>query len=131
MAIAKDDKDWKKILTPEKYRVLREQGTELPFSGEHNNNKDNGNYHCAACNHILFSSDTKFDSKSGWPSFTKPKSRENVTLISDNSLGMLRTEVRCGKCGSHLGHVFDDGPAEDGGERFCINSIALDFKKRP
>ncbi len=130
MKIDNTDKDWKKILTPEQYHVLREQGTEMPFSGKYNSNKDDGDYRCAACHAVLFSSTAKFDSHSGWPSFTSPKDREHVKLESDSSLGVIRTEVRCRNCNSHLGHVFDDGPTKDGGQRYCINSAALDFEKK-
>ncbi len=119
--------DWKKKLTPEQYQVLREKGTELPFSGKYVNHKETGNYMCVACGAELFSSDTKFDSHCGWPSFFKAKS-QNIELRDDNSHGMQRIEVLCKNCGGHLGHVFDDGPKPTG-QRFCINSVALDFKK--
>lgn len=118
---------WKKKLTPEQYEVLRMKGTEKPFTGKLLNNKEKGDYVCAACGNMLFSSDTKFESGTGWPSFTDPKNKENVELIQDNSHGMSRTEVICKKCGGHLGHVFDDGPA--GKKRYCINSCSLNFKK--
>ena len=111
------------------YKVLREKETEPPFTGEYLNTKEKGVYNCAACGVELFSSDTKFDSGSGWPSFTEPKNRENVKLEIDTSLGMERVEVVCKKCGSHLGHVFDDGPKDKGGQRFCINSCALELKE--
>ncbi len=123
------DEELKKKLTPEQYRILREGGTEAPFTGEFWNEHGNGMFACAACGAELFSSDTKFDSGTGWPSFTDPVNREHVTLVQDVSHGMARTEVRCKNCNSHLGHVFDDGPAEKGGKRYCINSACLVMKK--
>jgi peptide-methionine (R)-S-oxide reductase len=125
-----DDRDLRERLSPEQYAVLREGATERPFSGRYVDEKADGMYHCAACGAQLFDSTTKFDSGSGWPSFTEPANRENVDLLEDRSHGMVRTEVRCKACGSHLGHVFDDGPVEAGGERYCINSLALDMKPR-
>ncbi len=127
--INKTNEDWQKELTPEQYAVLREKATEAPFTGEYVNNHDEGVYQCAACGQQLFSSDTKFDSGTGWPSFTDPMNLENVELVEDTNHGMHRTEVVCKKCGSHLGHVFDDGPQDKGGKRFCINSCALNFQK--
>ena len=124
------DEDWKKRLTPQQFHVLREKGTEAPFSGRLVNNHDTGMYQCAACGHDLFSSDAKFDSGTGWPSFDQPVNRENVELRDDNSFGIHRTEVICKNCGSHLGHVFPDGPKETTGQRFCINSAALAFKPK-
>lgn len=118
---------WREKLTPEQYHVVREKGTEAPFSGVYLDNHESGMYHCAACGHELFTSESKFDSGSGWPSFTDPVTAQNVTLSPDESLGMRRTEVACGHCGSHLGHVFDDGPTEQGGLRYCINSLSLQF----
>lgn len=122
--------EWKQKLTPEQYHILREKGTEQPFTGKYYNNHETGMYECAACGHELFSSDAKFDSGSGWPSFDQPVNRENVELIPDNSMFMQRTEVLCKNCGSHLGHVFDDGPNETTGKRYCINSCSLNFKSR-
>ncbi len=124
-----DDSKWKKKLTPEQYKVLREKGTEIPFTGKLLHNKEKGDYVCAACGTVLFSSDAKFDSGTGWPSFDKPENLENVELKTDISFGMKRTEVLCKKCGGHLGHVFDDGPTKTG-QRYCINSCSLEFKKK-
>ena len=126
-----DDEELRRRLTPEQYAVLRQGATEPPFSGEYVDTKADGSYHCAACGAELFDSGAKFDSRSGWPSFTEPANRANVELIEDRSHGTVRTEVRCSNCGSHLGHVFDDGPVEAGGERWCINSLALDLEERP
>ena len=120
---------WKKKLTSEQYNVLREKGTEAPFSGKFYKNFENGMYECAGCGNPLFSSETKFDSDCGWPSFDRSL-EGNVELFSDDSLGMSRTEVVCKNCGGHLGHVFDDGPKETTGKRFCINSISLNFKPK-
>lgn len=122
------DKQWKDILTKDQFIVLRQKGTEAPFTGKYYANKEKGTYTCAACGQELFSSDAKYDSGSGWPSFFKPISDDRVTLKTDNSNFMVRTEVLCSRCGSHLGHVFDDGP-EPTGKRFCMNSISLDFKQ--
>lgn len=119
---------WKEKLTPEQYHILREKGTEQAFTGKYYNNHESGMYECAACGHPLFSSDAKFESGSGWPSFDRPENLENVELRDDNSFMMHRTEVICKNCGSHLGHVFDDGPRETTGQRYCINSCALNFK---
>lgn len=116
-------------LSADEYRVLREAGTEAPYSGEYVNNHDTGMYHCKVCGVALFSSDKKFDSGSGWPSFTDPAVAENVGTRTDNSHGMKRTEVYCKHCDSHLGHLFEDGPKEEGGKRYCINSVSLDFKQ--
>lgn len=134
--IQKSEQEWKKELSPEQYHILRERGTERPFTGEYDKTKDKGMYLCAACGQALFSSDTKYDSGSGWPSFYAPAKEENVALEQDTSMGMRRTEVMCSRCGGHLGHVFDDGPTAlpDGrqatGKRFCINSVALKLKKK-
>ena len=124
--IAKSEQEWREQLTPEQYEVLRKAGTEPPFTGEYVYNKASGEYRCAACSATLFAADTKFDSGTGWPSFTEPAVAEAVELRPDNSLFMRRTEVLCRNCGGHLGHVFDDGPGP-GGQRYCINSLSLDF----
>jgi len=123
------EEDWKKKLSPDQYRILREKGTETPFSGALLHNKGDGMYYCAGCGAALFSSKDKFDSGSGWPSFSDVVKSDAVVLTDDTSHGMHRVEVSCKKCGGHLGHVFDDGPKDAGGKRYCINSGALDFKK--
>ena len=117
------------MLTPEQYAVLRERGTEAPFTGEYVHEKADGTYECKACGNPLFSSDAKFDSGTGWPSFTEPANLQNIELHEDTSLTMRRTEVTCKKCGAHLGHVFDDGPRAEGGKRYCINSVCLMLDK--
>jgi peptide-methionine (R)-S-oxide reductase len=127
----KTEEEWQQDLSPEQYDVLRRGGTETPFSGKYWNDHERGMYACAACGAELFSSDTKFDSGTGWPSFSDPVNAEHIELIVDDSHGMHRTEVRCRRCGSHLGHVFDDGPADKGGKRFCINSACLEKKAMP
>ncbi len=116
-------------LTPEEFEVTQRGGTEAPFTGEFYNHHEHGMYACKVCGHELFKSDTKFDSGTGWPSFTEPANLANIELIADDSHGMHRTEVRCKHCGAHLGHVFDDGPQDKGGKRYCINSCSLDFKQ--
>jgi peptide-methionine (R)-S-oxide reductase len=126
---SKPEEYWKDKLTSEQYEVLRNKATEAPFTGKFVDNHENGMYQCAACGTTLFSSDTKFDSGSGWPSFDRPENLEHVELIEDSTHGMHRTEVVCKNCGSHLGHVFEDGPTETG-QRYCINSCSLDFKKK-
>jgi peptide-methionine (R)-S-oxide reductase len=127
--VTKSEQEWRELLSPEAYAVLRQAGTEAPFTGRYVHEKADGTYRCAACGNELFSSDTKFESGTGWPSFTEPANRENVVLETDTSHGMVRTEVKCARCGSHLGHVFDDGPGP-GGERYCMNSAALDLDSR-
>lgn len=124
-----DKDELKKKLTPEQYAVTQEGATEAPFTGAYVDNHENGMYRCVVCGAELFSSETKFESGSGWPSFTDPMNREHVELVADDSHGMRRTEVRCKNCKAHLGHVFDDGPRDKGGKRYCINSCALDFEK--
>ena len=116
-------------LSPELYRVAREKGTEAPFTGKYVNSHEKGMFKCAVCGTELFSSDTKFDSGTGWPSFTEPANLEHIELKDDSSQGMQRTEVLCKNCGAHLGHVFDDGPADKGGKRYCINSVCLDLEE--
>ena len=127
--IQKTDAEWRRELSPEQYAVLRQSATEAPFTGALLNNKETGMYVCGACGAPLFKSDSKYDSACGWPSFTHPETRENVRLLDDDSHGMHRTEVRCKRCDSHLGHVFDDGPGSEG-TRYCINSLSLGFQKQ-
>jgi len=126
--VVKTDAEWKKILTPEQFRIAREKGTERAFTGEYYKHSEVGSYMCVACGLELFSSTTKYDSKSGWPSFWQPANNKAIGTESDGTLGMRRTEVICSRCGSHLGHVFDDGPKPTG-LRYCINSASLSFKK--
>ncbi len=124
--IVKTEAEWKAQLTPQQYNILREQGTEYAFSGKYWDNKEKGVYTCAACNLPLFSSETKFRSGTGWPSYSEPIAPENVGVEKDKSYGMVRTEVQCARCGGHLGHIFNDGPAPTG-LRYCINSASLNF----
>jgi peptide-methionine (R)-S-oxide reductase len=126
--VSKTEQEWREDLSPEQYAVLRQAGTEAPFTGRYVDEKSDGTYRCAACGNELFSSETKFESGTGWPSFTEPTDRENVILETDTSHGMVRTEVKCARCGSHLGHVFDDGPGP-AGERYCMNSVALELER--
>jgi len=128
--ISKTDAEWRQELTPERYHVLREGGTERPFTGALWNSHDDGVYRCAGCGAELFDSTTKFESGTGWPSFTEPRLAEAVELRADDSLGMSRTEVVCRRCGGHLGHMFDDGPQDAGGMRYCINSCSLELEQR-
>jgi peptide-methionine (R)-S-oxide reductase len=127
--VEKTDKQWRQELTPEEYAVVRKAGTERPWTGEYNETKTEGVYSCRACGHELFTSDAKFESHCGWPSFYEPTSEDNVILREDKTLGMKRVEVLCANCGSHLGHVFDDAPQTPTGDRYCMNSVSL--KLRP
>ena len=127
--MSNSNKDWSSILTPEEYRVMREKGTERPFSGTYNIHIDNGTYRCKGCNNELFSSASKFDTSCGWPSFDEEIKKDNIKEILDKTHGMIRTEIVCANCESHLGHVFNDGPTATG-IRYCVNSISLNFDKK-
>ncbi len=128
--VVKTEEEWRQLLTPEQYEVTRNKATEPPFSGTYNDFYEEGIYYCVGCGNPLFDSSVKFKSGTGWPSFSDTISETSVITVKDESYGMLRTEVMCGRCGSHLGHVFDDGPPPTG-LRYCINSIALQFEKKP
>ena len=128
-AVRKTDAEWKKVLTPDQYYILREQGTERAFTGKYHDNHAAGNYYCAADHNLLFTSDTKFESGTGWPSFFAPAAATSLKVASDNSLGMSRDEIVCAKCGGHLGHVFNDGPKPTG-QRYCMDGNALAFEKK-
>lgn len=126
--VVKTEEEWKKVLSPEQYNVIREKGTEAPFSGKFYLHKEKGTYVCAACGSELFTSNTKFDAGCGWPSFFEAIDSTKIVYTKDKSHGMIRTEITCAKCGGHLGHVFDDGPAPTG-LRYCVNSLSIEFKK--
>jgi peptide-methionine (R)-S-oxide reductase len=128
--LKKSEDEWRAELSPEQYKIVREKGTEPPFTSELNDNKAEGTYKCVACGQPLFSSENKFDSGTGWPSFDRPVESEVVETEADNSFLMRRTEVLCSRCDAHLGHVFDDGPADTTGQRFCINGCALEFDQK-
>jgi peptide-methionine (R)-S-oxide reductase len=126
--VKKSEQEWRQELTPEQYEVVRQKGTEAPFTSELNDVKDPGTFVCVACGQPLFTSENKFDSGTGWPSFDRPMGDEAVETEADNSFLMRRTEVLCSRCDAHLGHVFDDGPADTTGQRYCINGCALEFR---
>lgn len=128
--IDKTNEEWKNELDEETYHITREKGTEAPFSGKYNLNHEDGIYKCSNCGLELFRSDEKYDSGSGWPSFWKPLAEDRVEYHDDNQFGVTRTEITCARCGAHLGHVFDDGPSDKTGQRFCVNSISLNFDKK-
>jgi peptide-methionine (R)-S-oxide reductase len=128
--ISKTEEEWKQQLTPDQYFVIREKGTERPFTGKFENHWEPGVYNCAACGNELFLSNTKFDAGCGWPSFYEALDKTKVTEKMDYSHGMTRVEIMCAKCGGHLGHVFNDGPADKTGLRYCVNSLSLEFKKQ-
>ena len=128
--IEKTEEEWRQTLTPEQYHVLRQAGTERAFTGKYWNHKGNGVYACAGCEQELFDSDTKFESGCGWPSFFAALDPDKIEFIEDKSFGMRRVEVRCRRCGGHLGHIFDDAPQTPTGQRFCINSVSIDFKEK-
>lgn len=130
MQVKKSDTEWKKELTPEQFKILREKGTEPAFTGKYVSMHEDGIYSCIACGNELFDSATKFDSGSGWPSFYDVLAKGNIVLENDNSHGMHRIEASCAKCGGHLGHVFEDGPKDKTGIRYCINSCSIDFKPK-
>lgn len=130
MKVQKTEEEWKKELSPQQFEILRNKGTEPAFTGQYVDMHADGMYHCAACGNPLFSSETKFESGSGWPSFYDVASKGNVILEDDEDHGMHRTEVKCANCGGHLGHVFNDGPKDKTGKRYCINSCALNFKEK-
>jgi peptide-methionine (R)-S-oxide reductase len=124
------DAEWREKLTPEQYHVLREAGTERDFTGQYDKHFEDGEYRCAGCGELLFESNSKYNSGCGWPAFTRPAQAEGIEERRDTSFGMIRTEVLCNKCGGHLGHVFPDGPPDQGGMRYCINSLSLDFEEK-
>ena len=127
--VSKSEEEWREELTPEQYRILREKGTERPYTGEFNVHNEDGIYKCAGCGEPLFTSDTKYDSGCGWPAFFAPIDKSKIEYKLDKSHGMLRTEIMCSNCGGHLGHVFNDGPNPTG-ERYCVNSVSLGFEKK-
>ncbi|MCD9013896.1 peptide-methionine (R)-S-oxide reductase MsrB [Parachryseolinea silvisoli] len=126
--VVRTDAEWKAILTPQQYNVLRKKGTDMPFTGKYTNTREKGTYYCSGCGQALFSSDMKFPSECGWPSFDRELAGDRITTIVDRTHGMVRTEILCARCGSHLGHLFDDGPTITG-QRYCVNSTSLEFRK--